>query len=229
MSAEFADWFAKIALWALPVLFAVGFHEAAHGYVARWLGDDTAARAGRLTLNPIAHIDPFGTVLLPLVLLLVGGVAFGYAKPVPVDFSRLRHPRRDGALVALAGPAANLLLALAAVLLLPFTLLLPDALARWAQPMLQIMVFFNCVIAVFNMMPIPPLDGGRVAVAALPRPLARELARLEPHGMLIVLGVFFLLPLLLAMAGADFNPAVALIFYPSQALAHGLLGLVGLG
>ncbi|RMF11390.1 MAG: site-2 protease family protein, partial [Alphaproteobacteria bacterium] len=180
MTAEFGAWFAKIALWALPVLFAVSFHEAAHGYVARWLGDDTAARAGRLTLNPIAHVDPFGTILLPLILLLVGGVAFGYAKPVPVNFARLLHPRRDSALVALAGPVTNLLLALAAVLLLPLTMLLPDALARWAQPMLQIMVFFNCIIAVFNMMPIPPLDGGRVAVAVLPRSLARELARLEP-------------------------------------------------
>jgi Zn-dependent protease len=177
--------------WVLPVVFAVTFHEAAHGFVAYEFGDDTAARAGRLSLNPLNHIDPFGTVLLPAVLLLSGtGFLFGYAKPVPVNFGRLRHPRWDTVLVALAGPLTNVLLAIASAFLAYGLYLLPHGAALWATDNIRNSIEINLLLCVFNMLPIPPLDGGRVAVGILPRALARPLARLEPYGMLILLLLF---------------------------------------
>jgi Zn-dependent protease len=193
---------AKIAFWAPPVLAAVIFHELAHGYVAYRLGDPTAARLGRLTLNPLAHVDLFGTVLLPLMLIVSGSpFLFGYAKPVPVNFSNLRHPRRDMVYVAAAGPAMNLLLAVVSAFFLQQiqTSQFPGHLGA-TQPlqsstsiilvsMLQVSVFINIALAVFNLFPIPPLDGGRVATGLLPRGLALPLARLEPYGMLIVIGL----------------------------------------
>ena len=158
---------AKIAFWSVPVLLAVILHELAHGYTAYRLGDPTAARLGRLSLNPISHVDMFGTILLPLFLVLTGSpILFGYAKPVPVDFTNLRNPRRDMVYVAAAGPAMNLFLA-----------------------MLTASVFINVALAVFNLFPLPPLDGGRVAVGLLPRGLAFPLARLEPYGMFILIGL----------------------------------------
>ena len=189
----------ELALWALPVLAAVVFHEVAHGWAARRLGDDTAWRAGRLTLNPLAHADPVGTVVLPLLLLATGApFVFGYARPVPVEPANFRRPRRDFALVALAGPAANLLLAGACGLALHGALALaatghmPRLLAQnlhLTALMATNGVLINVALAVFNLIPIPPLDGGRVAVGVLPRRAARRLARLEPFGMAITVAL----------------------------------------
>ena len=191
-----------VSIWAIPAMLAITLHEAAHGYAARALGDDTAARAGRISLNPLRHVDPFGTVLLPALLIFANaGFPFGYAKPVPVDFSRLRHPRRDMILVAAAGPGANLFLALAAGLLYHGIGLVPDSAALWVARNLENAITFNVLLAVFNMLPIPPLDGGRVAVGLLPYRLALPLARLERFGMFIVIGVFMILPQLGIPAG----------------------------
>jgi Zn-dependent protease len=181
----------KIVLLALPILIAVVLHELAHGYVAYRLGDPTAAHAGRLTLNPIAHVDPFGTVILPAILLFSGSpFLFGYAKPVPVNFMNLHKPRRDMVLVALAGPLTNILLAGIAAVVLK-TLFSPAFVESGISTMLfqlaSSCLLINVSLAVFNMLPVPPLDGGRVATGLLPRTPALALARLEPYGMLIIL------------------------------------------
>ncbi len=187
----------QIAIWALPVLAAVVFHEVAHGWVAYKLGDATAARLGRLTLNPFAHVDLFGTVLLPLVLVLSNApFVFGYAKPVPVNFANLRHPKRDMIWVAAAGPATNLLLALICTWvwksLAPLLDAPPDAAAGGnyltaIALMAQSGILINVALAVLNSFPLPPLDGGRVLVGLLPRPLSAKLARVERFGFLILI------------------------------------------
>jgi Zn-dependent protease len=192
----------SISVWVLPVVFAITFHEAAHGFVAHRLGDDTAWKLGRVSFNPIRHIDPFGTLILPAMLLFTGSpFLFGYAKPVPVNFRALRDPRIGMVLVALAGPATNILLALIAAAAFHLLPLVPQDYARWVADNLKNALIINVVLAVFNMMPIPPLDGGRVAVGLLPRPLAVPLARLEPFGMLILIAILILLPL----AGSQFG------------------------
>jgi Zn-dependent protease len=177
----------KVAIMAPPILFSIILHEIAHGWVANRLGDDTAARAGRLTLNPIPHIDPFGSVILPLLLAVSGSpFLFGWAKPVPVHFANLRQPKRDMVAVALAGPGTNLILAVVFTLLA--RALAPVGL-RSLTLMAMVGVQINVVLAVFNLLPILPLDGGRVLFGLLPMPAARAFARLEPYGMLIVIAL----------------------------------------
>jgi len=191
-----------LSVWVLPLLIAITFHEAAHGFVAHALGDNTAWERGRVTFNPLKHIDPFGTLILPGVLLLAHSpFLFGYAKPVPVNFRALRHPRIDMVWVALAGPATNIILALIAALAFHALPVIPADAARWVADNLRNALLINVVLAVFNMLPIPPLDGGRVAVGSLPKALAAPLARLEPYGMLILIALLILLPL----AGAQFG------------------------
>ncbi len=192
----------QVSVWVLPLILAITFHEAAHGFVAHRLGDDTAFRLGRVSFNPIKHIDPFGTLVLPGVLLLSHSpFLFGYAKPVPVRFEALRNPRIGMVLVALAGPATNIVLAISAAAAFHLLPWVPAEYAQWVADNLKNMLLINVVLAIFNMLPIPPLDGGRVAVGLLPRPLAMPLARLEPFGMLILVGILILLPL----AGSQFG------------------------
>ena len=212
-----------LSVWALPVLLAVTLHEAAHGYVADRLGDDTARRLGRVTLNPLAHVDPFGTVLLPGFLLLVGApFVFGWAKPVPVAFHRLRNPRRDMVLVALAGPASNILQAVAAALLMHLTVRLPSPWLEWTGENLANAVIVNVVLAVFNMLPIPPLDGGRVLTGLLPRDLARRFSRIERYGLLILLLLIFVVPVAARELGYAFNP-LATVLLPAISAVYGLI------
>jgi Zn-dependent protease len=200
-------WLLIASVWVIPVLTAVTLHEAAHGYVAERFGDDTARREGRISLNPLRHVDPFGTVLLPAMLLLSGaGFLFGYAKPVPVDFRKLNNPRRDMVFVAAAGPAANLLMALIAGFLYHGIDLLPPRVDAWLLANIVNAIKLNVMLAVFNMIPIPPLDGGRVAVGLLPDSLAFPLARLERTGIFIVIGLLFLLPWAASYAGFHLDP-----------------------
>lgn len=184
----------QIAVWALPVLFAVVLHEVAHGWVANRLGDPTAARLGRLTLNPISHVDIYGTILIPLFLVAVGApFIFGYAKPVPVNFHNLRNPKRDMIWVAAAGPVTNIVLAVASVYLFKAIYglenLLPDSLQSPLAMMAQGSVKMNVMLAAFNLLPLPPLDGGRVLVGMAPQPLSSIVARIEPFGFVILLAL----------------------------------------
>lgn len=182
-----------IAVALLPVLFAITVHEVAHGWAARLLGDDTAARQGRLSVNPIHHIDPVGTLLIPgLMLAMKTGFMFGWAKPVPVNFGRLRNPRRDMALVAIAGPAANLLMAIFWALVIRVSGAIGhEFVSVPLQLMGQIGISINAVLMLVNLIPVPPLDGGRIAVGLLPYDLADKLGRLEPYGFWILLALMF--------------------------------------
>lgn len=183
----------KLAIWAVPVLLAVTLHEVAHGWTARALGDNTAARLGRLSLNPLKHIDPVGTILVPAVLLFLGGILFGWAKPVPVVMSNMRNPRRDMAIVAVAGPASNFVMAIVWGLLFKFVAMHGDAGGLWTglRLMAQAGIAINLVLMVLNLIPIPPLDGGRVLAGLLPEHMARKLDRLEPYGLVILLLLMF--------------------------------------
>lgn len=182
----------RIIIWALPVLFAITVHEVAHGWVAKKLGDPTAEMLGRLTLNPIKHIDPIGTVVLPLLMLWMGGFVFGWAKPVPITWENLKHPKRDIALVAIAGPGANLIMALIWALVMKLAILFMPVSPWAARPMLLMGaagVMINLILMALNLLPIPPLDGGRILTGILPGPWAWRLSRIEPYGILILLAL----------------------------------------
>jgi Zn-dependent protease len=201
-----------VSVWVLPVVIAITFHEAAHGFVAHRLGDNTAYDLGRVSFNPLRHIDPFGTLIMPAILLMSHSpFLFGYAKPVPVNFQALRSPRIDMVWVALAGPATNIALALLAAAAFHVVDFLPVNSAQWVVDNLKNALVINVILAIFNMLPIPPLDGGRVAVGLLPRVLALPLARLEPFGMLILIGVLILLPLVGSQFGLNLDVISAIL------------------
>jgi Zn-dependent protease len=217
-----------LSIWFLPVVTAITLHEAAHGWMAEKLGDDTARRLGRVSFNPIRHVDPFGTLVLPgLLLLLKAPFLFGYARPVPVAFHRLNNPKRDMIWVALAGPGTNVLLAIAAALLLHPAQALPGNLGNWIATNLENAIIANVVLGVFNMLPLPPLDGGRVLTGLLPLPLAVRFARIERFGLLILLGLLFVLPLLARELGAGFNPIAAVLLPVMDALYRLVLLVTG--
>jgi Zn-dependent protease len=202
----------SISVWVLPLVIAITFHEAAHGFVAHHFGDNTAWDRGRVSFNPLRHIDPFGTLVLPAILLFSHSpFLFGYAKPVPVNFRALRNPRLDMVWVALAGPATNIVLALIAATAFHGVAYLPANAAQWVADNLKNAVVINVVLAVFNMLPIPPLDGGRVAVGLLPGVLAVPLSRLEPYGMLILIGILILLPMLGTQLGLNLDVISAIL------------------
>jgi Zn-dependent protease len=181
----------KIAIYALPVIFAITVHEAAHGYAARYFGDMTAHLAGRISLNPVKHIDPFGTILVPALMMMMGGILFGWAKPVPVDFSRLRNPKRDMLWVAAAGPASNLVMAVLWAIVLKFAVGLPSTFSVPLEFMAQAGVMINVVLMVLNLLPLPPLDGGRIAVSLLPNHLAYQYSKVERYGFIILIVLLF--------------------------------------
>jgi Zn-dependent protease len=216
--------------WVIPVLLAITLHEAAHGFVAHHFGDDTAWQLGRVSLNPLKHIDPFGTLILPALLLLTHSpFLFGYAKPVPVKFGQLRNPRRDMVWVAAAGPGMNLALATVAALLLHVVGWLPAGADQWVWRNLANAITINVILAVFNLLPLPPLDGGRVAVGLLPNLIAAPLARLAPYGMGIVIGAFLILPMLTAQMGLHLDLFAQLVERPTAAIIDTILRLTGSG
>ncbi|MFD2207474.1 site-2 protease family protein [Kiloniella antarctica] len=202
-----ADFLEGASIWVLPVLLAVTLHEAAHAYVAKLLGDDTATKLGRVSLNPLKHIDPFGTVLLPGILIFSGApFLFGWAKPVPVVFGRLRNPKRDMIFVAIAGPISNILIALIAAFCFNFIPLIDNPVAyKWVAQNLSNAININLILAIFNMFPILPLDGGRILTGLLPTPLAIKFSKSERYGMFVLLGLIFLLPMIGQQIGTDLD------------------------
>ncbi|MDR3393044.1 MAG: site-2 protease family protein [Sulfuriferula sp.] len=215
----------KITVWAIPIIFAITLHEAAHGYVAKFFGDKTAWMLGRVTLNPLKHIDPVGTILVPLSILLMskllggGFILFGWAKPVPVNFGALRHPKRNMLWVALAGPAANLVMAIFWALVIKLGITLGD---NYTQPMALMGaagIFINAILMALNLLPLPPLDGGRIAISLLPNKYAYRYAQIEPYGFYILLALMFI-----GWLGMVLSPilALTLVFASSfSGLSHG--------
>ena len=210
----------KISVFAIPVIFAITLHEAAHGYVARYFGDMTAAALGRITVNPLKHIDPVGTILVPLLILITskllggGAILFGWAKPVPVNFARLRRPKQDMLWVAAAGPGMNFIMAIFWALMIQLGYAMGGG---FASVPLMLMgaagVFINVILMALNLIPLPPLDGGRIAVSLLPVKLAMQFARLEPYGLFILLGLLF-------------TGILGIILWPLISLFIGLVALV---
>ncbi len=210
----------KIAVFAIPVIFAITLHEAAHGYVARFFGDMTAAAAGRITANPLKHIDPVGTILVPLMILLTskllggGAILFGWAKPVPVNFAHLRRPKQDMLWVAAAGPGINFVMAVFWALMIQLGHALGSGFT--SAPLILMGaagVFINVILMALNLIPLPPLDGGRIAVSLLPLKQAMQFARIEPYGLFILLGLMF-------------TGILGIILWPLISLFIGLIALV---
>jgi Zn-dependent protease len=224
MNQAFAVIGYQVSIWAIPVLIAITFHEAAHGFVARLLGDDTAWRLGRVSFNPAKHIDPFGTIILPALLLLVRTpFLFGYAKPVPVNFGALRNPRRDMILVAAAGPAMNLLLATIAASAFHLLSFFPAPASAWIAANLKNALVLNVVLAVFNLLPLPPLDGGRIVTGVLPKTLAARYSRLEPFGFPLLIGLIFVLPASGAHLGINLDVISQVISRSTRAIVSVIL------
>lgn len=223
----------RIAVWGLPILFAITVHEVAHGWVALRLGDRTAQTMGRLTLNPINHIDPIGTLVVPGILLLLGGVIFGWAKPVPVSWEKLRNPRRDMAIVALAGPMANLSMAILWAFISRFGIALASELPVIGVPLAYMGIagmFINAILMMLNLIPLPPLDGGRVLIGLLPAPFAYKVSRIEPYGFFILLALLFsgiLWYILWPLVDALLTGLVYFVGVPKQEFIVGLLTLLG--